>query len=234
MLQLGVLVPGWVTVPIVLHVDGLCISQHSVAILSWTCLRLILNKIPQAPMGVLIPGLHTWHPLLGPPSTLAKIFHRMWLQSQLQTSPPIPQKSYPKFQNSTASLSRKYLKLANFPVKIGLIGGVGDVPDSSPRLKSSNYCYLGAHVKNRDPIISFPGIYLKLAHFPVKIGLIRGVGGVPEFRFSLESSSFCFLGAHAKNWDPIISFPGIYLKLAHFPVKKGLIWGVWGVPEFFF
>ncbi len=61
-------------------------------------------------------------------------------------------------------------------------------PDSSPRLKSSNYCYLGAHVKIWNPMISLSGIYWKLAHFPVKIGLNGGVGGVPEIRFSLESS----------------------------------------------
>ena len=39
-----------------------------------------------------------------------------------------------KIQNSTTNLSRIYLKLADFPVKIGLIAGVGDVPDSSPQL----------------------------------------------------------------------------------------------------
>ena len=39
------------------------------------------------------------------------------------------------------------------------------------------------------------------AHFgfcPPKIGLIEGVGGVPEIFFSLECSYFCELGAHAK------------------------------------
>ena len=51
-------------------------------------------------------------------------------------------------------------------------------------------------------MISLSGIYLKIAHFPVKIGLIGGVGGVPEFCFSLESSSFCYLGAHAKIQNP--------------------------------
>ena len=51
-------------------------------------------------------------------------------------------------------------------------------------------------------MISLSGIYLKIAHFPVKIGLIGGVGGVPEIRFSLESSSFCYLGAHAKFHNP--------------------------------
>ena len=43
------------------------------------------------------------------------------------------------------------------------------------------------------------------AHFGFcspKIGLFRGVGGVPEFFFSLECSYFCELGAHAKNQNP--------------------------------
>ncbi len=137
--------------------------------------------------GSSLPGLRTRDPPLRPPSTWAEIFRHTCLQSCLKTSPPTPQKSYPKFQDSPTSLSWKYLKLAHFPVKIGLIGGVGDVPDSSPRLKSSNYCYLGAHVKIWNPMISLSGIYWKLAHFPVKIGLNGGVGGVPEICFPLES-----------------------------------------------
>ena len=51
-------------------------------------------------------------------------------------------------------------------------------------------------------MISLSGIYLKIAHFPVKIGLIGGVGGVTEICFSLESSYFCYLGAHAKIQNP--------------------------------
>ena len=51
-------------------------------------------------------------------------------------------------------------------------------------------------------MISLSGIYLKIAHFPVKIGLIGGVGGVTKIRFSLESSYFCYLGAHAKIQNP--------------------------------
>ena len=38
-----------------------------------------------------------------------------------------------------------------------------------------------------EPMISLSGIYWKLAYFPVKIGLIRVVGGVPEIHFPLES-----------------------------------------------
>ena len=40
-----------------------------------------------------------------------------------------------------------------------------------------------------------------IAHFgicPPKIGFFRGLGGVPEICFSLESSYFCEIGAHAK------------------------------------
>ena len=73
-----------------------------------------------------------------------------------------------------------------------------------------------------------------LPDIPVKIGLIGGEGGVPENFFLLESSSLCYLGAHAKIRNPMISLSGICSKLAHFPVKIGLIGGVRGVPEFCF
>ena len=42
-------------------------------------------------MGVLAPGLRTWDPPLGPPSTLAEVIRQTCLQSHLQTSPPTPQ-----------------------------------------------------------------------------------------------------------------------------------------------
>jgi hypothetical protein len=35
--------------------------------------------------------------------------------------------------------------------------------------------------------VSHSGIYLKLAYFPVKIGLIGGVGGVPNKFYLMES-----------------------------------------------
>jgi len=52
----------------------------------------------------------------------------------------------------------------------------------------------GGYIKIQQDILN----NWKLAHFPVKIGFFRGVGGVPEIFFSLESSYFCYLGAHAK------------------------------------
>ena len=82
--------------------------------------------------------------------------------------------------------------------------------------------------------MSISEIYLKLAHFPFKIGLIGGVGGVPKIFFALESYYLCYLGAHVKIWNPMISLSGIYWKLAHFPVKIGLNGGVGGVPKFVF
>ena len=50
-------------------------------------------------------------------------------------------------------------------------------------------------------MISLSGIYLKIAYFPVKIGLIGGVGG-PRIFLLLESSYLCYLGAHVKIQNP--------------------------------
>ena len=79
-----------------------------------------------------------------------------------------------------------------------------------------------SYIKFQNSTTSFSWIYLKFAHFPVKIGLIGG-RGVPEIYFWLESSSLCYLGAHAKICNPMLSLSGIYLKLAPFPVKIGLL-----------
>ena len=78
-----------------------------------------------------------------------------------------------------------------------------------------------------------PLLGLKFPHFPVKIGLFWGVGGSPNF-FLLESSYFCYLGAHAKFQIPSCCLYGRGLKFPHFPVKIGLFGGVGGVPEIFF
>ena len=62
----------------------------------------------------------------------------------------------------------------NFPVfrsKYGYLGGWG-VTLLFFSLVSQYLCYLGAHTNFRIPMISLSGIYLKLAHFPLKIGLI--------------------------------------------------------------
>ena len=56
-------------------------------------------KFPLAPMGVLAHHLRTLDRSLVPPLTRAEIFRRTCLQSHLQTPPPTPPKSYPKFWN---------------------------------------------------------------------------------------------------------------------------------------
>ena len=81
-------------------------------------------------------------------------------------------------------------------------------------------CYLGARAKICNPMISLSRIYSKLAHFPVKIGLIGEVGGVPEICFSLESSYFCYLGAHAKIQNPSCLLSGRKAKTSEEERKK--------------
>ena len=46
-------------------------------------------------------------------------------------------------------------------------------------------------------MISLSGIYLKLAHFPMKIGLIQGLGGVPEISYFL----LMLLGSPCNNLE---------------------------------
>ena len=116
----------------------------------------------------------------------------------LETSPPTPQNSYLKFQNPMMSLPGIYLKLAHFPVKIGLIEGVGGFPPIF------FHCNPNIFV-TQEPLQNFKTVAQTLlgetAHFgfcPPKIGFFRGVWGFPEIFFPLESSYFCDLGAHIK------------------------------------
>ena len=44
---------------------------------------------------------------------------------------------------------------------------------------------------------SLSGIYVKIARFPVKIGLIGGVGGVPEIFFLHWNLPYCV------TWEPM-------------------------------
>ena len=68
---------------------------------------------------------------LGPPMTLAEMFRHQCLQSNLQTSPPVPQKSYPMFQTPTTTLRRFSPKLGFFPPNLGVFWegrGTGGIP----------------------------------------------------------------------------------------------------------
>ena len=106
-------------------------------------------KIPLAPRGVLAPvSAHAAGPSAQPPSALAEFFRHTCLQSCLQTSPPTPQKSYPKIQNSRTSLSRENLNLAKFPVKIGLNEGIGGGSPKKFQIKILIFMLLGSPRKN--------------------------------------------------------------------------------------
>ena len=67
------------------------------------------------------------------------------------------------------------------------------------RGESSRLCYLGAHAKICNPMISLSRIYLKLAHFLVKIGLIWGGRGGPRIFFFIRIFLFALLGSPCKN-----------------------------------
>ena len=91
---------------------------------------------------------------------------------------------------------------------------------SAECLQTSNPNPQNSYPKFQNPMISLPGMYLKLSHFPVKIGLIGGVRGVLEIRFSLESSFFCYLGAHAKFHNPSCLYSGRKVKASEEERRK--------------
>ena len=74
--------------------------------------------------------------------------------------------------------------------------------------------------------------FLKFPHFPVKIGLFWGVGGVPEFfSSSLESSYFC---AHAKFQNCSTNPCGLNGPFWLLSAQNRVNWGEGGgSPKFF-
>ena len=66
-----------------------------------------LDNFHSCRWGSSLLGLRTRDSQLGHPSTWAEIFPHTCLQSHLQTSPPNPQKSYPKFQNPWTTFEEK-------------------------------------------------------------------------------------------------------------------------------
>ena len=74
--------------------------------------------------GSSLRSLRMLDPPLGPPSTLAEIFRRTCLQSHLQTSPPTPQKCYPKFRNPRTTFGNTPL----CPPIYSVVRGVGGSP----------------------------------------------------------------------------------------------------------
>ena len=80
-----------------------------------------ITKIPLAPMGVLFSGSAHARPSALPPIDVAEISRRTCLQIHLQTSPPTPQKSYPKFRNPRTTFGNTPL----CPSKYSIVRGVG-------------------------------------------------------------------------------------------------------------
>ena len=121
-------------------------------------------------------------PPLSPPSALAEFFRRMFLQNNLQTSPPAPQESH--------------------------VGG------------KKNWNLFWSIFSPNQAILStfrFFHFFPKFSWFSGKNRVKRvpkiGLKGFPEFFFWLESSSFCYLGAHAKICIPMISLSTNFFSL---------------------
>ena len=75
------------------------------------------------------------------------------------------------------------VKTAHFsfcPPKIGFFRGVGGVPEIDFPLKSSYFCYVGAHAKFQNCSINLSGRNSPFRLFPPKIVFIRGVRGNPK------------------------------------------------------
>ena len=129
------------------------------------------------------------------------------------------------------SFSGIYLKLAHFPIKIGLIQGVGGVPKIWFIIGIFLLILLGSPLKDSEPFNKPFWDIFEISPFSDQNRVnSQGRGGPRIFFFQLESYYLCYLGAHTQILNPI-SLSGIYLKIAHFLVKIGLIRGVGGVPE---
>ena len=76
--------------------------------------------------------------------------------------------------------------------------------------------------------------FLQISHFPVKIGLIGGVGGIPQISFSLDSQSFCYLGADGKFQNCSTNPSGRNSPFRHLSAQNRLFKGARGGPQIFF
>jgi hypothetical protein len=62
------------------------------------------------------------------------------------------------------------------------------------------------------------GNYSKCLPCPPKYVIVQGLGGVPQFFLGLESSHFCYLGAHGKFQNPTTIPSGI---ISNEPEERG-------------
>ena len=105
------------------------------------------------------------------------------------------------------------------------------IPNFFSQLESYYLCYLGDHTKIWNPMISLSGIYFKIAHFPVKIGLIHGVVGVPEFFFSIGILLFMLLGGPHTNFEPYDKPFWNIFENSPFSGQNRVNWGGKGGPR---
>ena len=80
-------------------------------------------------------------------------------------------------------------------------------------------------------MISLSGINSKLAHFPVKIGLIGGVGGVPKFFFLMGILLFMLLRSPRINLEPYDKPFWDILEISPFSGQNRVKWGGRGGPR---
>jgi hypothetical protein len=76
------------------------------------------------PMGVLASGSAHARPSAQPPIEASEIFRPMYLQSHLQTSPPTPRKSYPKFRKPRTNFQIFNLKKTKPKIAIHAIHAI--------------------------------------------------------------------------------------------------------------
>ena len=89
-----------------------------------------------------------------------------------------------KLMQKFRSLSRLYLILTHFPVKIWLSWGGRGVPEFFLWLESFDLCYMGAHAIICNFMISLSGIYSKIAQFLVHKNINwGGMGGYKNIFF---------------------------------------------------
>ena len=94
-------------------------------------------------------------------------------------------------------------------------------------------CYLGAHAKIHNSMTSLSRIYLKLADFPVKIGLNGGQGGSQNF-FLMGILLFMLLGSPRINLEHYDKPFWNMFENSPFSGQNRVNWGEGGVPEFVF
>ena len=187
--------------------------------------KINLPNFRQRRWGSSLPCPRTRDTPLSPPSTLAEIFRHACLQSRFHQISPFSGQNRVNWgcRGDSPNIfffgfliflllrsSCKISKLQNKPFwekqpisafvrpKSAFLGGLG----GSPKF----YFHWNPNIfVTQEPLQHFKTVEQTLlgetAHFgfcPPKIGFFGGLGGVPEIFFSLESSYFCELRAHAK------------------------------------